>query len=132
MLIHDNKTLLLHRPYTNFAHNLWALPGGRLDGNETVRQAMVREAYEELGITVKAEDLTFMHVVHEKFIDKELIAFFFSAHTWEGTAYNKEPEKHSKAEWFDIDKLPHDLHRVHIQGLACAKKNISYSEFGFE
>lgn len=42
---------LCRRPATMNRHaGQWALPGGRLDGDETVEQAALRELHEELGV----------------------------------------------------------------------------------
>lgn len=40
----------------------WALPGGKLEGSETAKQAAIREFYEEAGITVSPSSLRSIHV----------------------------------------------------------------------
>jgi len=35
----------------------WSLPGGVLDGGETLREAVMREAHEETGLTVEPGEM---------------------------------------------------------------------------
>src|SRR3989344_168461 len=51
LIIQDNKLLLIERalnPYKGF----WALPGGHVDWNETVEEAVEREVKEETNLIV--------------------------------------------------------------------------------
>ena len=45
------KILISKRPDHVHQGGLWEFPGGKVDGNETVEEALARELYEELGIT---------------------------------------------------------------------------------
>lgn len=49
LLDHERKIVLIERK--NFPHG-WAIPGGFVEGNESVAQAAVREAKEETGLDV--------------------------------------------------------------------------------
>ncbi|WP_309626031.1 NUDIX domain-containing protein [Methylibium sp.] len=44
--------LLTSRPDGKVYAGYWEFPGGKLEANETVEQALRRELYEELGITI--------------------------------------------------------------------------------
>ncbi len=52
---HNGKYLLTKRynPRTKLTHNTWQLPGGGLEYNETVQEALLREIREETGLEVK-------------------------------------------------------------------------------
>lgn len=50
-LIRDSKVLLIQRAYAPY-QNLWTLPGGRIEPNETIEQCAIREIAEEVGLTV--------------------------------------------------------------------------------
>jgi 8-oxo-dGTP diphosphatase len=45
----DGKVLMLRKPSRGF----WALPGGKMEPKETVKEAVVREYLEETGIRIK-------------------------------------------------------------------------------
>lgn len=128
VLFNKNSILLLKRINKNFGNNCYSLVGGRVEQGETFRQALIREADEEIGITLKEKDLKFVHAFHRKGTDGELIALVFSTRKWVGNPFNREPEKHSEMIWCDLDNLPENLLPAHKQTLDCIKKKILYSE----
>ena len=52
----DRKVLLVKRGRAPFA-GLWSLPGGKIEGDETPRQAACRELKEETGIEAEVEGI---------------------------------------------------------------------------
>ena len=50
----DGDFLLTSRPAGKAYAGYWEFPGGKLETGETVAQALLRELYEELGITIGA------------------------------------------------------------------------------
>lgn len=131
LLIKDNKVLLLKRSPKIHAGGFYSFPGGHVDGNETIREALARESFEELGIIISPEDLKFVHVVHRKNINSEYVTFYFSATNWIGVPVNKEPDKHEHMGWFEIDEIPENVIYVR-HALMCYKTNIGqYIEEGW-
>ena len=65
----------------------------------------MREAREELGITVAAEDVEFVQVMHNSY-GLGRIAFFFEVSVWDGKVINREPDKCDDLRWFALDALP--------------------------
>lgn len=129
LLKKNNEILLLKRSATNrFAPNHYSLPGGRVEKNETFRQALVREVQEELGISIDESQLTFVHSFYKKGTENELAAFVFECHQWQGDIVNKEPAKHSQFEWVDINNLPSPMIPSHLNALALIVNNQLYSE----
>lgn len=69
LIMHSGAGILLlqrGKPYSEFLHHdpnsqvgvgLWELPGGSLDFGETPLQAVVRETYEETGISIPERNL---------------------------------------------------------------------------
>ena len=53
----DGCVLLTSRPPGKDYAGYWELPGGKLEADETVPQALVRELREELGLTITPEDV---------------------------------------------------------------------------
>ena len=106
ILIKDGKTLLSRRFNTGWMDGKYSLIAGHLDGNETVFNTMIREAFEEAGVKVAKEDLKPVKVLHRNSGDQEYMDFFFLAEKWEGEPVVKEPDKCDDMSWFPIDGLP--------------------------
>jgi 8-oxo-dGTP pyrophosphatase MutT (NUDIX family) len=67
VLVRENKILLSRRYNTGFMDGMYGFPAGHLkDDEETLSQAMVREAREEIGAETASEDLELVHVMHRK------------------------------------------------------------------
>ncbi|OGD83590.1 hypothetical protein A2572_04810 [Candidatus Collierbacteria bacterium RIFOXYD1_FULL_40_9] len=106
MLLKDNQILLLRRFNTGWMDGMYSLISGHLDGNESVHEAMIREAYEEAVIVIKEGDLIPATVIHRKAPDEEYIDFFFVTTKWEGEIVIGEPNKCDAMDWYPVDNLP--------------------------
>jgi len=56
ILFHKHKILIARRRPTDSEGGKWEFPGGKIEGDETPRQCLIREMREELGITVAVSD----------------------------------------------------------------------------
>jgi 8-oxo-dGTP diphosphatase len=56
IIIDDGRVLLVKRGHSPLAGE-WSIPGGVLELGETLRQAAIREAQEETGLTVETSEL---------------------------------------------------------------------------
>jgi len=129
LLTQNNSILLLKRSATSsFAPNHYSLPGGRVEKNETFRQALVREVQEELGITIDELQLAFAHSFYRNGTENELVAFIFECCDWKGNIINCEPLKHSELKWFDLNHLPEPMIPAHKNALLLIKEKQLYSE----
>jgi 8-oxo-dGTP diphosphatase len=104
-LIHTGKILLLRRYNTGYEDGNYSLVAGYLNGNEQIKAAMVREAWEEAGIELSQEDLEVVGVMQRKPFE-EHIDFFLAASTWSGDIVIKERNKCDELSWFDEHDLP--------------------------
>lgn len=52
-IIHEEKILILQRTTTDFMPNIYELPGGALEGNESLLGALERELMEETGCSIE-------------------------------------------------------------------------------
>ncbi len=130
ILIQNGKILLLKRHRTGWMDGWYSLPAGHLDGTETVTEAMVREAKEEVGIEIAKKDLRVVHIMHRK-SDIEYIDFFFVANHWKNNPKLMETDKSSDVRWFPLGQFP-DKTVPYIKKVVTAyKKNIFYSEEGW-
>lgn len=136
VLIDNTQILLMRRINTGYRDGEYCLVSGHIEGNESLRQAMVREAMEEIGITIKPDDLEFVHVLHrrEKFAKgpAERIDFFFKPKKWQGEIKNKEIDKCDKIKWFPLDNLPTNIFPYIRQVIECIDKGMEYSEYGWD
>lgn len=109
-----DEVLLMKRPVNLISGGSYALPGGGVDGGESIRLATVRETAEELGVRVALQDLKFVHVYH-MMMDSgvEYINFFFESFMWDGEPRVMEPHKCEGIAWFNVHALPVDLLPAH-------------------
>ncbi len=130
-LIKSNKLLLLRRKNTGWEDGKYGVPSGHLEENESVLSAAAREAKEESGIYVNKEDLKMVHVMHRK-VNHDYIDIYFVVEKWSGKPFIAEKEKSDDIQWADINNLPEDtLENIKI-AFANYKKNIIYSQFGWD
>lgn len=104
-----DKVLLVRRHNTDWASGKWNFPGGLLEKGETLVQAALREAREEVGVTIATNDLELVHVLQvyaSATNTKDILGFYFLVTRWEKTAVNNEPDRHAEIGWFSIDALP--------------------------
>lgn len=128
----ENKTLLLQRgPHVSFGAGLYHLPGGKVNAHETAREAVSREAYEELGIKVSLDDLKLVHTFHRKGKTEEIIALIFRATKWQGEPQIKEADKHIAIDWFTKNQLPENIISAHKQAIELLENGVIYSEHGW-
>jgi mutator protein MutT len=131
VLIKGNKILLSRRHNTGFHDGEYSFPAGHLNGNETIKQAMVREAKEEIGVKIKSEDLKLVHVMHRKDANEERVNFFLIAKKWKGEIKNMEPHKCDDLSWFELNHLPKSVIPYIRQAINSFLANVFYSEFGW-
>ncbi|MGC8584316.1 MAG: NUDIX hydrolase [Thermoproteus sp.] len=105
-LTDGGKILFLKRRNTGYFDGFYSVPAGHVEEGETAAQAMIREAREELGITLRA--LEFAYVMH-RFEGHYRVDFFFKALDYEGVPVNAEPEKAEHLAYFRPDSLPDNV-----------------------
>jgi mutator protein MutT len=128
VLIKDNKILLSRRYNTGYFDNHYSFPAGHLDGEETLKQAMIREAKEEIGIVLNQKDLELIHTMNRRIPDDERVDFFFIAKKWQGEPKIMEFDKCDDLNWFKLDNLPKNIIPYIKQAIEFFLKNIIYSE----
>lgn len=75
VIMFDNKILLVKRAKDELEGNLWSLPGGLIEENESIREGLNREIIEELNINL-SKDLIFIDYL-ELFNNNKIVAFYF-------------------------------------------------------
>ncbi|RBQ20720.1 DNA mismatch repair protein MutT [Spongiactinospora rosea] len=132
ILARDGHILLAQRRGTGYADGWWNLPSGHLEEGETIDQAAIREAREEVGIDVRPDDLRFVHVCHYRNPEGEgRVGVFFEAGSWDGEPRNAEPHKCARITWFPADRLPASTFPYTVAGVQAYIKGASYAAVGW-
>jgi len=102
------KVLLINRGNEPFKGK-WALPGGFVDMDEELEDAVARELEEETGLaTVQLEQMrTFGTVGRDP--RGRMITIVFMGIATEGQDKIKAGDDAAQAQWFDIEKLPSNM-----------------------
>jgi len=138
LLIENGKILLSRRYQTGYEDGNYGLPAGHGEEGETMREGVIREALEEIGITIKPEDLTFVLTQHRWSPDSKnpnnshaRIGFYFTPTKYTGTPGNAEPDKCDDLQFFPLTSLPSNM-VPHVRAVIEAYQNgDSYNEFNW-
>jgi len=129
ILTRDNEILLSRRCNTGYFDGCYGLPSGHLEGEETFRQAMIREAKEEINADLSPADLELIHVMNRKMPGNERMDLFFVVRNFSREIRNKEPEKCDDLRWFGFDNLPPKIVPSVRRAIDYFRKGIIYSEW---
>ena len=128
--LRDNQILLIRRYQTGYMDGHYSVPAGHLDGNETVSRAAVREAHEEVGVSIDPQDIAFAGVFHRSEGD-ERIDFFVHVRRWSGKPVNAEPHKCDELRWSALDTLPENTIPYIRRALENFQSGVPFEEFGW-
>lgn len=88
---HDKVYINLRQKFQTYS-NYWEFPGGKVEDNESFKDCIKREVYEEVGITITSLEIYFK----KKHINKDNIEVnleFFIVDSYEGIPYPKENQQ---------------------------------------
>ncbi|HRZ34045.1 MAG TPA: NUDIX domain-containing protein [Candidatus Moranbacteria bacterium] len=136
VLIKNNKVLLQRRYNTGYQDGLYGFCAGHVEEKETFVETIIREAKEEIGIDLKADDLGVVHFMQKYVVPnpRELrgrVDVFIKAKKWKGEPKNMEPHKCDDVRWFPLNSLPKNTIPFMKEALKNIKNNKIYSEIGF-
>lgn len=95
--------LLAQRPEGKVYAGYWEFPGGKVEPGESVREALIRELQEELGITVTActpwltRQFTYPHAT--------VRLHFWRVTAWTGEIGITAPLEHAAVDWLECGKI---------------------------
>ena len=102
------RVLLINRGKEPFKGK-WAVPGGFVNMDEELEDAIVRELAEETGLTgVHLEQMRAFGTVGRDPRGRQITIVFIGIATEEQTTV-KAGDDAAQAEWFDINELPEDM-----------------------
>lgn len=123
-----NEILFQRRQGTKLWPGFLALPAGHVDTGENVYDAVIREAKEELNITISIENIIDTFVVNRR--NKSISPYYdvyFEVDSYVGNIIINEPEKCSELKWIKIEDLPDDVIDFEKIALLNNKKGIKFS-----
>ena len=96
-----DKFMICQRPAHKARGLLWEFVGGKVEPGETKEQALIRECWEELAVTLSVGDV-FMDVIHE-YPDLTVHLTLFNATITEGIPQKLE---HNDIKWITPVEIP--------------------------
>jgi 8-oxo-dGTP diphosphatase len=107
-LVDGRKVLLVQRaPQRRWYANLWDLPGGHVEADESEAQAVVREVSEELGVLIPEPTgipVTRLFEVSESGVRLADLSVWV-VNKWDGLISNKSPREHRGFRWFTASEI---------------------------
>ena len=127
LILYDKGNILLLKQTKPNGGN-YSLVGGTVEEDETARQSVIRESFEEAGLVIDKKDLKLVHVLQKIRGDEQRVTLYFKAYKWKGNLESKELKKFKKVEWFDLDELPLNMTATVKHVLTAYRHGIVYSE----
>ena len=102
----EGEVLLQRRANTGFMDGHYDMSAtGHVDDDEYIVDAVIREAKEEIGIDIAADDLQ-MIMTCQMNADKPYLNYVFLCKQWTGEPRIMETEKCDDLRWFNKSELP--------------------------
>jgi ADP-ribose pyrophosphatase YjhB (NUDIX family) len=124
--------LLLRRANTGYFDGHYSVPAGHVERGEPARQALAREAEEEIGLSLDPGDLYCCLTMHRRSGDLERVDFFFTAQRWDGQPTNRDPHKCDDLAWHPADDLPPNMVPYVRAAIEHFGQGQPYAEFGWD
>lgn len=126
----DNKVLLMRRFNTGWNDGKYALMGGHVEDGENPETAVVREAFEELGIVVNPENIAYKRTT---IVHPDHVYLYYECEKFSGEPVIAEPDQCDDLRYFDLDNLPENLigaDKVALESIY-GKTPSTYGTFGW-
>ncbi len=105
-LVRDSRVLLAERPAGKALAGLWEFPGGKVEPGETPEACLVRECAEELGITLRPDDLTPLTFASHTYDDFHLLMPLYACRAWQGEPQGQEGQRLAWATAAELETYP--------------------------
>jgi 8-oxo-dGTP diphosphatase len=132
LLVRDGQILLTQR-HGGYAAGGWHAPSGKVDTEESIVDAVIREGLEEIGVHIKPTHLRCVHTLHAHNPGEQpRIGWFFETTQWTGEPVNREPDKCAAIGWFTLDGgLPDTMIPYPKAGILAYRAGIPFSILGW-
>lgn len=132
ILQRGDQILLCLREGTGYRDGWYCLPSGHLEPGETVVECAIREAREEVGVTISPADLQPATVIHHLSPEgRPRIGVFFAVSEWSGEVVNAEPNKCGGLAWVPADHLPDNTVPYTAAGVEAYRSGVGIGVHGW-
>lgn len=106
VIIKDGDRVLLMKRQNSHGAGTWSMPGGHLEYGESPEECAMREAEEEVGVSIT--DLTFRTITNDIFAEegKHYVTIWIEGTYVAGEARINSPREMSEVGWFSWNALP--------------------------
>jgi len=109
VIYYENQYLLGFRDGSQHQGNRYEFVGGKIDGHETAKQALIREVAEETGIDIASNTAVKLGRLHHDYGDKQVCLQVYkvalSAQQYEAHKHRKQGLEGQALTWVDKSKL---------------------------
>lgn len=130
LLLDGDNVLLMHRIDTGYMDGMYGFVSGHLEENESLKSAMAREVYEELGIKVNEDDMSFVCAIRRG-ENSDYFNCFFVAKEFDGEPRIRETEKCDEIRWCNINLLPENTITAEKRAIHNYLNGIVLDEYDF-
>lgn len=128
-----DKVLLSLRENTGYEDGKYSVVAGHVEAGESIIEAGIREAKEEVGVSITPYHFRIVGSMHRK-SDDERIDYFAVVEHWSGEIKNCEENKCGGLHWYPISELPYNVIpyiKTALTKTFIEKKALWYEEFGW-
>lgn len=128
-LTDDGKEILFQRRCnTGYMDGKYEIScSGHLEKGESLSNAMIREAKEELGIEIQEKDLQLVFVNHS--YKEDYIQIYFTTQKYKGIPQIIEKDKCDDLRWFNINNLPNNIMDRIERAIKCIESGVLYDNY---
>lgn len=96
----------------------WEFIGGKIDANESAKQALMREVNEEIGLSLNTDQLVFMGKIYHDYQDKKVCLYTYEVYLtkkqYHDFSYCQKGLENQALRWLDIDEMIAKVHQFPI------------------
>ena len=102
VILRGDNVFLAKRPSSVHLGGLWEFPGGKVDGKESVEQALIRELHEELGLTLVQDNLSHQFDIDWQYAEKRVLLNVYTVTNFAGDPVGAEGQD---VAWVNVKTL---------------------------